>query len=97
MVTSRKRKLNQDDAQETDIKTIDPSDFTYILINAVKQQQHTIEQQNVRIEALERRTTPMTSSGVPRNLGWAALGLLPVGIFIGRRRQSRSAPTARRD
>jgi len=37
MVTSKKAKLRADDVTPTDIKQVDPSAFTYVLINAVKE------------------------------------------------------------
>ena len=37
MVSSQKRKLHPNDKETTDIKQVDPSAFTYVLINAVKQ------------------------------------------------------------
>jgi len=37
MVTSEKEKLRPEDAQLTDIKHVDPSAFTYVLINAVQE------------------------------------------------------------
>lgn len=37
MVSSRKGKLHPDDAQTTDIKQVDPSAFTFMLINAVQE------------------------------------------------------------
>jgi hypothetical protein len=37
MVTSQKKKLRDSDAKVTDIKQVDPSAFTYLLINAVKE------------------------------------------------------------
>jgi hypothetical protein len=86
MISARKRKLNKTDAAETEIKTVDPSDFTYMLINAVKQQQRLIETQDARIAELERRSAPRASS-LSGGLGpWAALALLPIGLLIARRR-----------
>jgi hypothetical protein len=53
MVSIDRRKLSPNDTEETDIRRVDPSDFLYMLINAVKEQQATIESQNARIAALE--------------------------------------------
>ena len=88
MVSSRMRKLRKGDTQDTKIEAVDPSAFTYLLINAVKQQQRTIEKQEARIADLERRTSPVAASTVPGGLGaWAALALLPIGLLIRRKRQ----------
>jgi trimeric autotransporter adhesin len=88
MVSTRTGKLHKDDAQATQIEIVDPSAFTYLLINAVKQQQRTIEKQEVRIADLERRNGPIASAGFAEGPGgWAALALLlPIGLVIGRRR-----------
>jgi trimeric autotransporter adhesin len=88
MVHTRKAKLHKDDVDDTDIKLVDPSDFTYVLINAVKQQQRTIEKQDARIAALERRSPPVVASLAGGLGGWAALALLPIGVLIGRKRRT---------
>jgi hypothetical protein len=91
MVSTRKGKLRKDDAKETEIEIVDPSAFTYMLINSVKQQQKTIEKQEARIAELERRSSPLASSVMPSSLvGWLVLALLPIGMVLGRRRQNRS-------
>jgi hypothetical protein len=92
MVKSRPAKLRQGDAESTELKTVDPSEFTYVLIAAVKQQQRTIETQEARIAALERRGAPMASSITSGGLaGWATLALLPIGLLIARgKRRDRS-------
>jgi hypothetical protein len=80
MVRVRMRKLLPDDATETDLREVDPSDFTYILINAVKEQQALIERQEARIAALERG----------RNIGgtglFGLLGLAMGALVISRRK-----------
>ena len=86
MVTSMKAKLHKEDAVETEIKMVDPSEFTYLLINAVQEQQKTIELQERRIAGLERGRTPLLSSLVSGGLGGMALGLVPLGLIAGRRR-----------
>jgi trimeric autotransporter adhesin len=95
MVSTRSGKLHKDDAQATQIEIVDPSAFTFLLINAVKQQQRTIEQQQrtaekqeTRIADLERRNGPIAAAGFAGGPGgWAALALLlPIGLVIGRRR-----------
>lgn len=53
MVSSERKKLTPNDTEEIDIRRVDPSEFTYMLINAVKEQQATIDSQNARIAALE--------------------------------------------
>jgi Chaperone of endosialidase len=87
MVQSSKAKLRPGDAEETDIKRIDPSAFTYVLINAVQEQQKTIEEQNARIARLERGRSSLVSSLAPGGVGIAALGLVPLGLVVGRRRR----------
>jgi hypothetical protein len=87
MVGSRKGKLRQSDDHETDIKTVDLSNFTYILINAVQEQQKVIDRQDGRITTLERGgRAPLMSSLVSGGLGGVALGLLPLGLIARRRR-----------
>jgi len=49
MVSSQKRKLRENDRETTDIKEVDPSAFTYALINAVQE----LSRQN-KAEATER-------------------------------------------
>jgi hypothetical protein len=88
MVSTRQRKLHKEDQKDSDIQIVDPSDFTYLLINAVKQQQSTIQKQEARLAELERRSAPVAAAGFPGGLGaWAALALLPLGVMIGRRRR----------
>jgi hypothetical protein len=95
MVSSRKAKLHKDDSQETDIKVVDPSNFMYVLINSVQDQQKIIERQNAKIErqsarisALEQGGISRISSLVPGGLGGLALGLAPVGFVVFRRKSS---------
>jgi hypothetical protein len=92
MVTSRKGKLRKD-AQETVIKGVDPSAFTYALINAVKEQHELIKQQEARIAALERGRAPLMSSvlsggGITAGI---ALGLFPMGLLVAVRRRNKRA------
>jgi len=92
MVTSKKGKLHATDTSETDIKIVDPSALTFVLINSVKEQQVIIDRQERRIEALERGravSASMFGSGTEMAL---ALGLLPLGLVAFRRRKlSKSA------
>ena len=92
MVSSKKVKLHPEDALETDIKVVDPSAFTYLLINSVKEQQALIERQERRIAALERGRGVAASmfggSGVELGL---AVGLLPLGFMALRRRKAAKA------
>jgi hypothetical protein len=89
MVRSQKGKLRPGDSQETDIKHVDPSAFTYVLINAVQEQQKIIERQEARIAKLERGDAPLVAYG---NLGGAlALGLIPLGLIAVRRRRKESS------
>ncbi len=93
MVSSRKAKLYPRDAGETDIKQVDPSNFTYLLIRAVQEQQRIIERQEARLTDLEQGKPPMTSSmwtfgGVES----AAAGFLLFGVFtLIRRRRERGS------
>ncbi len=92
MVSSRSAKLHPTDARATDIKQVDPSNFTYLLINAVKEQQKIIEKQEARIESLEQGRPPLTSSmsslgGLEAGL---MLGLLPVGVVVALRRRRKA-------
>jgi len=88
MVTSRQGKLHPTDATATDIKIVDPSALTYVLINSVKEQQAIIERQDRRIAALERSrglSASMLGNGAELVL---AFGLLPLGFIALRRRQA---------
>lgn len=87
MVKSGKVKLHPADAQEIDLKRVDPSAFTYVPINAVQEQQKTIEEQDARIANLERGRPSLVSSLVPGGFGIAALGLVPLGLVMGRNRR----------
>jgi hypothetical protein len=94
MVTTRKAKLHPSDTEDTDIKVVDPSAFTYLLINAVKEQQETIDRQEHRIASLERRrTASLSSSLLGGGFGTGlALGLLPLSLLsLRRRKESKSA------
>jgi hypothetical protein len=92
MVASRMGKLHPTDTEDTAIKHVDPSEFTYLLINAVKEQQKVIERQEARIEALEEGRPPRLSSrtsigGLEASL---ALGLLPVGVVVAIKRRRKA-------
>jgi hypothetical protein len=89
MVSTREGKLRKDDAEKTKIEMVDPSNFTYLLINAIKQQQNIIEKQDARIAALERRQAPLASSLLSPRGGVLALGfcLLPLGLIAARKRR----------
>jgi hypothetical protein len=84
MVKSNKEKLRPSDTKETDIKYVDPSAFTYVLINAVQEQQKIIERQEARIAKLERGDAP---SGLPASVAGLALGLIPLGLIMVHRRR----------
>jgi len=91
MVTSKKGKLHKTDAAETDIKVVDPSALTYVLINSVNEQQQIIERQERRIAALERGrglSASMLGNGAEMAL---AFGLLPLGFVALRRRKALKA------
>ncbi|HYQ41904.1 MAG TPA: tail fiber domain-containing protein [Polyangiaceae bacterium] len=90
MVSTKKMKLHPEDTVETDIKIVDPSAFTYLLISSVKEQQAIIDRQEKRIQALERghgsvAASVFGSNGVEMGL---ALGLLPLGFMALRRRKA---------
>jgi hypothetical protein len=91
MVSSRMAKLHPTDAQETAIKQVDPGNFTYLLINAVQEQQKVIQRQEARIAALEQGKSPLASSlmslgGIETGL---VVGLLPVGLVVAVRRRKK--------
>ena len=68
---------------------MDPSAFTYMLINAVQEQQKIIERQEGRIAALERKRAPFMSSLFLDGLGaGAVLGPLGLAAIRGRRERS---------
>jgi hypothetical protein len=88
MVSSRKGKLRKGDDQETDIKIVDPSAFTYLLVNAVKEQQRIIEKQDARIATLEQGRGRVASSILTGGIGTGvALSLLPLGVVVALRRR----------
>lgn len=89
MVQSHKGKLHPGDAEDTDIKHVDPSAFTYMLINAVQEQQTVIERQNARIAALERGGLPRLASSISGGLGCLAVGLVPLGLIAVRQKRRR--------
>jgi hypothetical protein len=86
MVDAKKRKLHKDDAEDTDIKYVDPNEFTYLLINSVQEQQKLIEQQDARIAKLERGRS-LVSSILPTGLGGMALGLVSLGLVVVNRKR----------
>jgi hypothetical protein len=89
MVSSRKGRLNQTDAEETEIRLVDPSAFTYVLINAVIEQQRMIERQAARLATLERARGPLSASMTGGSAGmYFALGLVPLALIAFRRRRN---------
>lgn len=93
MVKTRKGKLHPTDDKETDIKLVDPSAFTFVLINAVKEQQQIIDRQEHRLAALERGRSTSLSASVLGGGTWFGfgLGLLPLGFAALRKRKERNA------
>jgi hypothetical protein len=88
MVSTRKAKLNSSDAEQTDIKQVDPSDFTYVLINAVQEQQRTIDLQGQRIAELESGRQPRISGFNLNGVGFGVGGLtIGLGLVISRRKR----------
>jgi Chaperone of endosialidase len=60
-----------------------------VMIKTIQQQELIIRQQDERIAALER-ATPQASAIVPNAGAVLALGLLPIGLFVARRRRQES-------
>jgi hypothetical protein len=90
MVSSRRLPLHSTDREETDVKQVDPSAFTYVLINAVKEQQKLIERQDARIAALEANRRPVLTVSWLGPGSAAGLGMvLGVGGFAAVRRRRR--------
>jgi trimeric autotransporter adhesin len=87
MVMSRKKKLHVNDATDTEIKVVDPSALTYVLINSVKEQQAIIDRQERRIATLERgRGVAASLLGDSAEMV-LAFGLLPLGFVALRKRK----------
>jgi hypothetical protein len=81
MVSSKLAKLRESDAGATQIKQVDGTELIYMLINAVNDQQRSIEHRATRIARLERSRAPSPS----RDLGLGlAFGLLPLGLVVAR-------------
>jgi hypothetical protein len=90
MVSSRKAKLHDRDPAETDIKNVDGTAFTYMLINAVKAQQQIIVEQEARIVTLERSGRPLRSSIVSPGAGAGVaidLSCLAFALILRKRRK----------
>ena len=54
-VDTYRAKLNVEDEQETDIKRFDATEITWLLVNAVKEQQNLITFLTERIQSLENK------------------------------------------
>jgi hypothetical protein len=93
MVGSRMGKLRPSDSGQTAIETVDASEFTFLLINAVQQQQRVIDRQEARLRVLEDGRAPMASSMLPLGpIGTGvALGMLPLGFVAAFRRRKNRA------
>jgi hypothetical protein len=91
MLSTKMVKLHKDDKADTAIKILDPSDFTYVLIRAVQQQQHIIEHDDARISALEQGA-PLVSAVFPfgLRLSTSILALAPFGLFLALRKYRKS-------
>jgi hypothetical protein len=88
MVSTQKRKLNEGDTKDADVKVVDANALTYMLINAVKEQQEIIETQERRISALEHPRTPFSAAASGGGLGLGLVfGLLPAAFVAFRRRK----------
>jgi hypothetical protein len=89
MISSIKEKLHEGDAADTDVKVVDPSAFTFMLINAVKEQQKAIDEQEARIASLEAGRRPLIS-GIGE--GGIGLGMLAfAGAVVATRRKRSDA------
>ncbi len=90
MIGTKLVKLRKDDKSNTAIKTLDPTNFTYVLIKAVQEQQRIIERDQARITALEQNSA-ITSSVIPFGgpILPITLALAPFGVFVGVRRYRR--------
>ena len=86
MVSTRKAKLHPTDAEVTDIKQVDPSEFTYILINAVQEQQRVIERQGARIATLEAGRGTRVAGVAESGIGIGLAGIAGVFVVIRRRK-----------
>jgi len=86
MVSSRRTKLHPSDANETDIKQVDANDFTFMLINSVKELSTQNDLLRKRVKALEEKQ-PSYAAGLGGNgmLG-LGLGLLGCTLMVLRRR-----------
>jgi hypothetical protein len=96
MVASSKVKLRPGDREATDLKRVDSSAFTYVLINAVQEQQKIIERQQARIEGQDARIAKLEQGDAPSlvsfgSLGGLALGLVPLGLIAMQRRRKESS------
>ncbi len=91
MVTVRPGKLHKGDAETTDIREVDPSEFTYLLINSVKQLKTENDLMSDRIKALEAGRRPLISGF---GEGWIGLGLTAIAgaLAMTRRKRPLSAP-----
>jgi hypothetical protein len=94
MVTVTPGKLHKTDAVSTDIRHVDPSAFTYMLINAVKEQQKVIERQEKRLTDLEHERTAVQSSVLGHDGVYLALAL-PFGLLVALRRRKDHLRAAR--
>jgi hypothetical protein len=52
-VQKRLTKLNPDDTQETEVRYFDASELTWVMINAIKEQQTLLQNLSDRLTALE--------------------------------------------
>jgi hypothetical protein len=93
MVGSSKGRLHPTDVEETDIKEVNPSNFTYVLINAVQQQQQIIDRQEARIAALEANRRPLISGVGQSGLGFG-LAVVVGAVVVGVRRRKRTEQQA---
>jgi hypothetical protein len=90
MVSSRRGKLHPTDTNEIDIKQVDANDFTFMLINSVKELSAQNEALQKRVKVLEDRQ-PRYSAGLSGN-GILGLGLAILGcaLVMLRRRDTKT-------
>lgn len=90
MVSSYSGKLHPTDTQNTDIKQVNANDFTFILINSVKELSAQNDALRERVKALEDKR-PAYAAGLSGN-GTLGFGLAVLGgmLIVSRRRGQKS-------
>jgi hypothetical protein len=91
MISPRPTKLHKEDDKDTDIKHVDPSEFTYLLINSVKELKAQNDALNDRVRLLEERHRPSVAG---LGEGWIGFGLVAIAGAIVVSRRKRAEPYA---